>query len=126
MRKRRIQTDKMCVELVEKDLVKITVFKNVLFELEDYIQLADIIRSFGTSDKYRSLAVFEENALPDEATRKVGASHEGSTYKIAEAFVIHTVGQKVMAETYLVKEKPVTPTRFFDNEQDALDWLNTF
>jgi len=53
----------------------------------------------------------------------LSCSKSGSKYKIADAFIIHTLSQKIIANFYLKIQKPVVPTKFFSNSMDAEKWL---
>lgn len=55
--------------------------------------------------------------------REFMASHFASQYSIAEAFVIHSLGQKILANFYLKINKPKVPTKVFTNVFLAEEWL---
>lgn len=58
--------------------------------------------------------------------RDYAATEEGSIYTIADAYVIRSLAQKLIANFYINFHKPLVPTRVFTTESEAVDWLNTF
>ena len=45
---------------------------------------------------------------------------------IASVFVVKNVAQKLMGNAYITFNKPITPTKIFTNEDEAVKWLKTF
>ena len=58
--------------------------------------------------------------------REYGATAEATKYSIAEAYVIRSLPQKIVANFYIRVDKPNVPTKFFNNEYEAVEWLNEF
>lgn len=44
----------------------------------------------------------------------------------ADAFVIHSLPQKILGNAYLKFQPPLIPTKFFSSEVRAVEWLNQF
>lgn len=44
----------------------------------------------------------------------------------ADAFVIHSLPQKILGNAYLRFQTPQIPTKFFSSEEKAIEWLNQF
>jgi hypothetical protein len=44
----------------------------------------------------------------------------------ADAFVIHSLPQKILGNFYLRFKLPKIPTRFFSSEEKAIEWLNQY
>lgn len=65
------------------------------------------------------------------ATSNVELLHQlslpgSNPYAIAEAYVLVSLNQRLLANFYLRINKPSRPTKFFENEEDALTWLLQF
>lgn len=58
--------------------------------------------------------------------RKYAAGEDSNKYTIADAFVINSIALKLVGNFYIRYNKPVRPTRIFNNEEDALVWLRNF
>ncbi len=57
---------------------------------------------------------------------KYGATEEATVLSKAEAYVINSIAQKILANFYLRIYKPPVPTRFFDSKVKAEEWLRPF
>jgi len=60
---------------------------------------------------------------PDLPAMKFIASEGSSPYAIAEAYVITSLSQKILAQFYLNFNKPARPTKMFSEETPAVIWL---
>ncbi|MDF2449327.1 MAG: hypothetical protein K0R26_1831 [Bacteroidota bacterium] len=47
-------------------------------------------------------------------------------YSSADAFVLKSMSQKILANFYLKINKPERPTKFFNDSETALTWLKKF
>lgn len=47
-------------------------------------------------------------------------------YSQADAFVIHSVAQRILGNFYVRVFRPERPTRFFTDQAEALKWLKQF
>lgn len=59
-----------------------------------------------------------------ESVLRYASDNEHSHKEIAYAILVDGVGPKMMASLYMSLHNPKTITRIFNNEQEALDWLN--
>jgi hypothetical protein len=62
----------------------------------------------------------------DSDAREFAASVESTKHSAAEAFVINSLGHRIIANFYLKVNKPGVPTRFFSDVADAVKWLQTY
>jgi hypothetical protein len=62
----------------------------------------------------------------DGDAREYMASPEATMYSSAEAFVITSLGHKILANFYLKVNKPGVPTRFFNDIRLAEEWLKAY
>jgi hypothetical protein len=60
---------------------------------------------------------------PDLEAMNYIASEGSSPYAIAEAYVIASLSQKILAKFYLNFNKPARPTRMFGAIPEAVTWL---
>jgi hypothetical protein len=44
----------------------------------------------------------------------------------ADAFVIHSLPQKILGNAYIRFQTPQIPTKFFSSEEKAIEWLNQY
>ena len=81
------------------------------------------------SNKISRLILYTSNSkivIPSVSVRSFVASKERSKYIRANAGVIHSLPQKLIANFYLKMNQPSAPTMFFEDEQNAVDWLLSF
>ncbi len=52
--------------------------------------------------------------------------NKNNPFSVADAFVIAATSQAILGNFYLKINKPERPTKFFNREVDALEWLNQF
>lgn len=95
------------------------------FTVEDFKLLVGAQKEMG--ERYLpSLVLCSENASTDFELLKVIAKNEHNPYSKADAFIIHSLPQRILANFYIKMNNPERPTKFFNNKKDALDWLNQF
>ena len=104
--------------------VKITSGEDI--EVEHVKQIIRSIGEIGGEKKYPVLIVVNEFILPTTEARNYLATSESNPYGTAAAYVIQSFSQKLVGNFYLNYNKPFRPTRLFNSEEKALEWLKTF
>lgn len=95
-------------------------------KVEDTMRAVKAADEFMNYQKRPVLYFHEEFALPNKEVRENFARLEANPNSLADAFVTKTLAMKMLANAYLTFNKPVRPTRFFQNEEDAEEWLLTY
>ncbi len=111
------------VQLYESKLVRIEVFSGTIIGLAESKSMNDAIGTLSEGKECLILIVADEFAQFDRDTSDFSASEEGQRYTIADALVVKSLSQKILANFYLKFNKPAKPTRIFTNEKEAADWL---
>lgn len=93
------------------------------FDLKDFEQLVDAAFELGKGKKFYNLIKVGSHTLPSHDARVASTSKEGSIYKMADAFVIHSFSQKLVGNFYMNFHKPYVPTKFFNSIEKAKAWL---
>jgi len=89
----------------------------------------DIIReSYAFSDEngggqYYNIFEFHSFSDIDPEVREWAASPTGNNYTIADAVVISSFPQKIIADFYMRYNKPVKPTKVFNSMEKAYEWV---
>src|ERR1700752_255187 len=122
----KITTRISTVQLREDDILLINIRKDESFNVRDMWELIEAARQIGNGRRFLNLIVVGAHTVPDEASRILSTSEEGSIYKIADAFVISSLIQLMVSNVYMKFHKPSVPTKFFKNVQDAENWLYQF
>lgn len=111
------------VLLMDDDVLRIEIQPEQEFGLSDFMELVDAAEQIGHGKKFKNLIIVGIHTLPSKEARDMSSSIEGSVYKLADAFVIHSIAQKIIGNFIINIQKPAVPTRLFTNEEDALLWL---
>lgn len=120
---RKIQCDISEVTLLDDDILLIDIQPEKEFRLKDFWQLFEAAKEMGQGRKFYNLVLVGIHSLPSHKAREASTSKEGSLYKIADAFVIHSPAQKMVANFYMKFHKPCVPTKFFTDRNKAEKWL---
>lgn len=118
-----IKTKISTVFLREDGILQLNINPDREFTIFDCNELINAAKAIGNGQKFLNLIMVGENTLADHESRVLSCSKEGSIYKLADAFVISSLAQKIIANFYMKVNKPYVPTRFFNNEPDAVNWL---
>jgi hypothetical protein len=111
------------VFLREDGVLQINIKPDNEFSVFDFNELVGAAKEIGNGQKFLNLIIVGNNTLPDNDARIGSCSKAGSVYKNADAFVIKSLAQTLVANFYMKFNKPFVPTKFFNNEEDALIWL---
>jgi hypothetical protein len=103
----------------------VSVYNDQEFTVDDLKQLVIGQKKLG-SRKLPVLVVCAENASTNIDLLKELSNNENNPYSKADAFVIESMAQKILANFYIRIFKPERPTRFFNNKKEALIWLKQF
>lgn len=110
----------------EDGIAVIHVPGNMEIEVSHVKLIVDNLEELGGRKKYPLLILVGEYTLPTPETRAYIAALESDPYATAEAYVIRSFSQKLIGSIFLSFNKPVRPTRLFNDETKALEWLKTF
>lgn len=72
------------------------------------------------------LVLCSEHATTDTELLKAISKNSDNPYSKADAFVIKSMAQKILANFYIKIYKPERPTKFFNNKEEALIWLKKY
>lgn len=99
-------------------------YDNYNGEIEDAINIVETFKILKEDRKCLVLLVVEDGATFSKEARAYVASDEVSKIVSGDAFIIKSMALKILMNGYLKFNKPNRPTRFFNEEQAAIDWLN--
>ncbi|MCW3075555.1 MAG: hypothetical protein JWO32_164 [Bacteroidetes bacterium] len=117
-------TGRICKVALRRDgILHIDIKADESFVENDFHEIMDAAYSIGKGKKFYNLITVGAYTVPDHQSRELSTHKSGSIYKLADAFVIHSFSQKLVANFYMNFHKPYVPTRFFNSVQPALEWL---
>lgn len=111
------------VQLYEPTLVRIEIFSGTIIGLKESRSMNDAVGTLSGGKECLVLIVADEFAQFDSDSSDFSASEEGQRYTTADALVVKSLSQKILANFYLKFNKPAKPTRIFTNEAEAIAWL---
>lgn len=111
------------VHRVSEDTLFIDIEPDKKFDVEDFYELKRAALQLGEGKSFYNIIKVGAFTLPTRKAREISCSLEGSYYKIADAFIVNTLPQKIMCRVMMKINKPVVPTQCFDSVQQAQNWL---
>lgn len=114
------------VALRSDGLVLVKVKGNDEINVENVVEVVSTLEKFGNGKKFPLLIVVGEYTLPSPEARTYIATPESNPFASAEAYVIQSFSQKLVGNVYLSLNKPARPTKMFNTEEKAVEWLKTF
>lgn len=106
-------------------ILRIDIKEEEQFSVEDAKEVVEAAGRIGNGRRFKNLIVLGNFTVPDNEARQFAASEEGSRYKIADAFVIQSLPQRIVGNFYLKFNKPVRPAKLFKTVEEAEDWLSS-
>ena len=119
------QNETFSVKVIDNSYYEVRVFENHDFTVDDLQKLVEAQKNNGGL-VLPFLIICEKNVLADIILLSKLSQNENNPYSKADAFVLNSVAQKIMANFYIKINIPERPTNFFDNVDDALNWLKQY
>lgn len=116
----------LSVNLRSDGLVHVKIKGNEEIDVKNVVEVVSALETFYEEKKFPLLIVVDEYTLPTPEARAYIATPESDPYACAEAYVIQSFTQKLAGNVYLSFNKPARPTRLFNSEEKAIEWLKTF
>lgn len=125
------------IDMVEVPSADICIYSNGImhihikvkntFEIANSIEIFEARTKLAQNKKHPILYTTESSFVtPSKEVNNYVASEERSKLVLADAFVMKSLPQRIAARTYRLFKSPVSPTGFFANEKDAIEWLKKF
>lgn len=86
----------------------------------------EAVNRLGDGRRFPNLITVGKYTTITKEARDYAASDEANKYTLADGYVLHSFHQKIIANFFIKFNKPKMPVRFFNNEEDALEWLRQF
>ena len=112
-------------KVIDNSYYEVRVFENQDFTVDDLAKLVDAQKNNGGL-VLPVLVICENNVLADVILLSKLSQNEYNPYSKADAFVLNSMAQKILANFYIKINKPERPTKFFNNADEALIWLKQY
>ena len=118
-----IECEKSTVSLIENNILFINVGGDQEFSLRDYkeIKVASI-RLANNKDVF-NLINLGDKTIPDKEAREAWTNEIGDGCVKAEAIIVHSLGQRIVARHILKRKRKHIPVKLFTNIDKAKAWL---
>ena len=119
------QHSKFKLSVIDSSYYLVELSTNIEFDVEDMKQL---VKAEGqiSGEKLPVLVVCPATANTNIHLMRHLKENKNNPFSVADAFVIAATSQAILGNFYLKINKPERPTKFFNREVDALEWLNQF
>ena len=118
--------EKILMTKYENGLIHYFIKPNSHLTFDDITSITEFSDKKGFNGKYLNLYEFGENSDANNDVRSWAAKDSGNHHTVADAFVINSLAQKMIADFYLKFHKPERPTKVFNNREKAVKWLLSF
>lgn len=118
-----IECEKSTVSLIGDDILFIDVGKDQEFSLRDYreIKLASI-KLVNKRDVYNIIHLGDKT-IPNKEAREACTGDTGNGCIKAEAIIVHSLGQRIVARHILKQKRKQIPAKLFTNMDKAKAWI---
>ncbi len=94
--------------------------------LEDAENIYELSIKIGLGKVYPNLFTLEKFAIPSNEVRLFMTSPKRIAVTSADAFIVSSLPQKILANFYLKINKPPIPSKMFYEVEAAIKWLKKF
>ncbi|MBC7694725.1 MAG: hypothetical protein H7141_04675 [Burkholderiales bacterium] len=122
---KKIISDNFELEIQEEGFYLIVINETREFTIDDLKILVKGQKELGEK-KMPALVVCAEHAATNIELLNTVAKNAFNPYSTADAFVLKSMAQKILANFYIKINKPERPTMFFNHKEDALVWLKNY
>lgn len=109
--------------LREDGILEIILSNYLTYDVNHLSDILVAIKELSKGKKIPLLHIAGDQTSVTPEAREYMSAPESLMYSLAEAYVIHTLAQRILANFYLKISKPKVPTRFFNDEKKAAEWL---
>lgn len=100
--------------------------KNTYIELEDAKEVVEAMSQLGAGKALPLFLDIKEAQGISPIARKYLAGKEGAKVAKAVAFLINSPISKIIGNFFIFYNKPIYPTRLFNQEKEAMYWLKQY
>ena|ERR1035437_9316405 len=114
---------KFAITKLTKSIFKLETFEGIEVLQEDAMDMHHAFVTLSHGEKYAVLMDATKYFSPSDKARAKIASKQFTNTRYATAFVITSLAIRLTANLFINFNKPATPSRIFNNETSALEWL---
>ncbi len=119
-----ITTRTATITLEKENFVRMTMLEGVYLELKDMKDNHQAENEIANHQPHVILIDTSLNSMSSDEARKFTAGEEPTKYRIALALLFDGLAGRIVAKSLINTYQPKVPTMKFDNEVEAIKWLN--
>ena len=120
---KQFETDVFLMTIHDDLLIEFKVKKNKNLQEKDIWESRDLSVNYMPNKKFMVLIETEENFEVSGDARRAGASLEYSKHLVALALYSTKLYETILGNLFIKINKPIVPTKFFDDRNKAVQWL---
>jgi hypothetical protein len=109
----------------EDDILLVKMKEGINLDQAEMEQLLKQAVEFTSPNKY--FAIIDTTALYDSTpeSRSFYAESDYSNYRYADAFIVNSLPMRLLVNFFITFNKPKIPSKMFNNEESALNWIQS-
>jgi hypothetical protein len=119
------ELEQLTMEVRSDHVLYVKIKSECHLTLSDVLQIEKIMEENHSGSKFYNLFDFGHFSDLDDDVRKWASDSKGNSRTLADAIVIYSLPQRLIANFYLKVNKPPKPTKVFSNTVEALTWLKS-
>jgi len=116
---------KFSLKVIDNLFYQVELAEDIDFEISDLQELVEAEKELG-GQKLPVLVLCEPTTNTNVDLMNYLSKNKNNPYSVADAFVINSISQSILANFYSKINKPERPTKFFTKREDALVWIKQF
>jgi len=117
-------TEKSTVTILDDNILLINVRQNSDFTLRDFKELKIASIRLAKFKGVYSIIDIGDKTIPDKEAREACTFETGNGWIKAEAFVVHSLGQRIVARHILKQKRDRYPVKLFTTLEKAKGWID--
>ena len=122
----KVELSASTVSLRSDGIMHLDLHPKTELTLKDGWEIIKTIGEIGGGKKFPNMLTAKGFLNVHKDARALSASEGGNEFTLADALVVNSTAIKLIANFYISFNKPVRPTKLFNSEQKAVEWLKTF
>lgn len=109
---------------IKENFLRMTMFDDAILDLQDMKDNHAMENKVAEGNPHVILIDTRANSMSNDEARRFTSGPEPTKYRIALAILFKGLAGRIGANSLVKKYTPKVPTRTFDNEAEAMEWLN--
>jgi hypothetical protein len=121
----QIRTRTALVTILKENFVRMTMLEDAILDLNDMIENHNAENKIANEKQHVVLIDTRLNSMSSDEARKFSSGNKPTEYRCAVAILFDGLAGRIIANSLIKNYKPLVPTQLFDNEEKAIQWLDS-